>query len=133
MEIKTSAIAHGKQAITSQQARRAMLANEPSKPDEPREDIKREVKRLLAKHDITLDTVISKYNELLNAPIAKVTASDILNILKRLEELLGVKREEPPSVDNVVIMLQDKSIGEVKNYLTDITNKTKAYLDKLPR
>ena len=69
----------------------------------------------------------------MNAPIAKVTASDILNILKRLEELLGVKREEPPSVDNVVIMLQDKSIGEVKNYLTDITNKTKAYLDKLPK
>ena len=36
-----------------------MLADEPSKPDEPREDIKREVKRLLAKHDITLDTVIA--------------------------------------------------------------------------
>ena len=120
MNIKTSLVKNGKQDITSKQVTTSKLV---------RQDIQEEIKLLLAKHDLTMNDIISRYKEILSEPHKQPLASDIVKVLENLQKLHNI--EAPGDKTSVTVILAGKSNTEIREYLTDITSKTQNYLDKL--
>ena len=94
-----------------------------------------ELKRLLVKHGLTLDTIISTYKKIINVPIVNTKPSDVLKALSRVERLHGIKEKDdgqplgtiPPALASA---MKD---GNIEEYVIKITRKTKQYLDKAKR
>lgn len=97
--------------------------------------IKEEVKLKLLDKGLTIDKIIDKYKEVVELSNVKYKGSDVLNVLKRLEELHGLITTSGnignSGNDNITMMFQNKSIDEIKTFVMSISGKTEEYIKRL--
>jgi hypothetical protein len=130
MDIKTSAIVSGKH--TDSQILKT-LVNKPDSKDkklETRVDIKRDIVRLLTKHNLTIEDIIIKYKEIYDMRLAGTKVSDVVNVLSSLEKLHGLHTKSE-NIDEITLTLSSKTPEELEEYLTDTLQKTKTILARL--
>ena len=101
--------------------------------DNVRNDLKEETRRLLAEKGLNVEYILNKYKEISGYELKSVRASDVLKVLERLEHLHGLDDNNANNVDNVSIMLQSKTLEEVKTFILSISGKTQEYLARLER
>jgi hypothetical protein len=130
MDIKTSMIVSGKQ--TDSQLLKT-ITNKPDSSDkrlEIRTDIKKEVRKLLNKHDLSLEDIIIKYKEIYDRRLEGTKVSDIVKVLENLEKLHGLHTKDE-SIDEITLTLSTKSPEELEDYLSSTLLKTKEVLSRL--
>jgi hypothetical protein len=130
MDIKTSMIVSGKQ--TDSQLLKT-ITNKPDSNDkrlEIRTDIKKEVRKLLVKHNLSLEDIIIKYKEIYDGKLENTKVSDIVKVLENLEKLHGLHTKDE-SIDEITLTLSTKSPEELEDYLSSTLLKTKEVLSRL--
>jgi hypothetical protein len=130
MDIKTSMIVSGKQ--TDSQLLKT-ITNKPDSSDkrlEIRTDIKKEVRKLLNKHDLSLEDIIIKYKEIYDRRLEGTKVSDIVKVLENLEKLHGLHTKDE-TIDEITLTLSTKSPEELEDYLSSTLLKTKEVLSRL--
>ena len=96
--------------------------------------IKEEVRLKLIDKGLTIDSILDKYKEVVDKPDVKFKGSDVLTVLERLENLHGLNTKsskEEGSHDNISLMLQSKTIDEIKTFVMTISGKAEEYLKRL--
>lgn len=81
MQIEVSCLKNGRKNLTAKQLSRKAFRE--------RQDVQQEIQRLLIKHGLTIEAVISKYKDLLNNNESS-KSSDIVKVLGNLLKLHNV-------------------------------------------
>lgn len=130
MDIKTSMIVSGKQTDSQ---KLDIIKNNPDSSDkrlELRSDIRKEVRKLLSKHNLTLEDVIIKYKEIYDRKLEGTKVSDIVKVLENLEKLHGLHTKDE-TIDEITLTLSSKTPEELEAYLNSTLLKTKEVLSRL--
>jgi len=95
-----------------------------------REDQIKELKLKLLEKGLTLDKVLSKYKDVIEAKDVKYKGSDVLKALDSVREMMELKGNEAHSTQ-VRAMIQQKTASEITTTLIEITGATQDYIKKL--
>ena len=99
--------------------------------DNNREDIRKEVKRLLIESQLSIKEVLGVYKGILKkAGKVKYRGSDVVKVLENVTKLHNIE-ENGDEENKFRALLQSKTEDEVRTLLIETTNKTMEYLSRL--
>lgn len=94
-----------------------------------KQSVQKEVKRLLRKHNLTLDDIMLKYREIYDGKIAGTKVSDVVKVLENLTKLHNIGTQE--TTDELTITLGMKDTQQLAEYTQDTLQKTQEVIARL--
>lgn len=119
--------------ITRKTKNEAIAVMQGSK-DTDREDIKKEIQRILIEKGIGLERIAELYDYILSQTKAvKYRGTDVLRAIENITRLHGLEDKPQQSEEDETIraMVQSKTNEEIVTTLIEITHKTQEYLTKI--
>jgi len=99
--------------------------------DTDREDIKKELKRIMIEEGLSIRELIKEYKSIIRVSgSVKYRGSDVVKVIENLTKLHGIE-DKNDGEDKFRALLQSKSEDEIKTILIETTNKTMEYLTRL--
>jgi len=130
MEVKVSAIHTGKHSNNELVTQVLNKPNSSNKALSNRDDVKREVKRLLISKNLSVEDIITKYSQIVYQEIENVKVSDIVNVLKNIEILHGLHNTNSDT-NELNITLSTKNPEELEEYLNTTLLNTKNVITRI--